>query len=109
MNATTYPETPGFKEQNATSEAAARKVECRVEKLRRLIKEAIAAHGPLTTDEAAEILGETPFSIRPRFTELYRFGEVEKSGQTRRNASGHPARVWRLVAKQQSFNLVYDN
>jgi predicted ArsR family transcriptional regulator len=50
----------------------------------------------LTADEIAERMGETPFSIRPRITELKSRGLILDTGLRRRNASGERAKVWRI-------------
>jgi predicted Rossmann fold nucleotide-binding protein DprA/Smf involved in DNA uptake len=50
---------------------------------------------PSTADELAGVLGETPFSIRPRVTELAKLGKILETDNRRRNASGRLATVWR--------------
>lgn len=52
-----------------------------------------------TADEAAERLGETPFAIRPRCTELRTAGELERVA-IKRNESGKSA--WSLRATKQA-------
>jgi hypothetical protein len=90
-----YPTHPGFKEQD-TSRKAASRTATRVEGLRAqiIVKLRAAGETGLTADEAAEQMGETSFSIRPRFTELVRFGKIKDSGLRRRNESGSTAKVW---------------
>lgn len=48
----------------------------------------------MTSDEAAEAIGETVLAVRPRFTELLALGQIKDSGQRRRNASTRTAKVW---------------
>lgn len=52
---------------------------------------------PLTADEVADAIGESPLSIRPRITELRGLGRVVDTGERRRNASGRSAAIWRLT------------
>jgi len=58
----------------------------------------------LTADEAADVLGLSYFSIRPRVTELARMGKLEDSGEVRPNHSGKNAIVWRLKWKHDLFS-----
>ena len=48
----------------------------------------------LTADEAAAKLGLTPFTARPRCTELNKLGKIMDSGLRRENESGRRAIVW---------------
>lgn len=84
------------KERGATSEAAAKKTAPRAAVLRERVLAVMRRKGPMTTDECAEAMNENILSIRPRFSELLRAGQIEKTNQTRRNDSGHSARVWRV-------------
>ena len=92
-----YPATPGFK-ASGTSQEAAEAIRPSCERLRTIIKTALNLRGPMTADECAEHLGYSILSVRPRFTELNKTGQIEKTGERRRNASGMSASVWRLVA-----------
>ena len=47
-----------------------------------------------TADEIALELRRSPFTIRPRCTELGRTGLIHDSGARRKNASGRNAIVW---------------
>jgi hypothetical protein len=47
-----------------------------------------------TADELAQLLRRSPFTTRPRCTELQSFGQIHDSGQRRKNASGRNAIVW---------------
>lgn len=53
----------------------------------------------MTADEVAAVLGEEPFSIRPRFTELSEMGRIRRTGARRRNRSGCQAAVWKAVVR----------
>jgi hypothetical protein len=50
----------------------------------------------LTADEIAAELGESPFSIRPRVTELAQRGLIERTGERRKSSNGRMSHVWRL-------------
>jgi len=69
--------------------------------LRNRVYIAIAAAGAagLTSDEAAEALGESILSVRPRVTELSKEKppRVVPTGARRRNESGMSAKVWRAA------------
>jgi predicted ArsR family transcriptional regulator len=93
-----YPGSPGYKDRD-TSRLAARAVASRATALRDQCLLRIRRNGSdgLTADEAAVQLGESPFSIRPRFTELLRDGKIRDSGLRRRNESGRSAKVWVAV------------
>jgi predicted ArsR family transcriptional regulator len=58
--------------------------------------EAMKAHGDLTPDEAAVILGVSVLTVRPRFTALRQAGRIADSGQRRPNANNRKTIVWRL-------------
>lgn len=53
-------------------------------------------HGPLTADECADLMCKSVLSVRPRFSELHALGQIEDSGERRKNASGKHATVWRV-------------
>ena len=97
-----YPHAPGFKERNGPSEAAARQINAQISDLHKDCLAAIRAAGNkgLTADECAravsDLRGEvcTPFLVRPRVTELYKLGLINKSGYRRPNASGQTANIW---------------
>ena len=93
-----YPDAPGWKEPDTSRKAAdstARRAALLRERCLRALRDAGAAG--LTADEAAERLGESILSVRPRFTELLRTGRIADTGKRRRNASGRQAKVWGLA------------
>ena len=101
-----YPLAPGYKTLvPETSAAAAASVAGRSERLCDLVLEELAKHENLTTDECAKLLGETPFSIRPRFSQLRTRGKVEPSKVRRKNASGCSAAAWQLIRRQTQPEL----
>jgi hypothetical protein len=90
-----YPVVPGFKREGTSAEAA-RSVSRSVGTLRDRVLAAIRQR-PSTADELAEALSETPFSIRPRCTELLKLGKITETPDRRRNASGRLAAVWKAT------------
>lgn len=90
-----YPHQPGSKTTGPSAESA-RKV-AGVADILRLKVHALLKREHLTADEAAERLGETVLSIRPRVSELKRLGMVVATQARRFNASGHSATVWRAT------------
>ena len=70
-----------------------------MERLRVLVLQILAATPPgLTADEIAAKLGESVLAVRPRVSELFRAGLIEKTGDRRPNASGLNAHVWKKAA-----------
>lgn len=94
-----YPETPGFKEPDGTSEAAAEAMAAKAVHLRRRALQALNRLGEATVLEAVEIAGVSREALQPRFSELRRMGLVEPTGARRRNPSGKAAAVLRLTAR----------
>ena len=88
-----YPETPGSK-TGGTSAESARKVAGVAEILRTKCLAALKVQ-PMTADELAARMDESPFSIRPRVSELKRMGLIADTGHRRVNLSGHRAAVWK--------------
>lgn len=84
------PPTPGHRDDD-TSEDAATTISSRVDTLRLRVLEAFRNRGPMTPDEAAEVLGEGILAIRPRCTELKRLGCLRKTGNRRQNRTGGEA------------------
>jgi len=91
-----YPSAPGYKAAG-TSKDAAEAIAPRAVKLRDLVLAEIRRK-PSTPDEVAKRLGQTVLAVRPRFTELSQFRQIEKTGERRENASGQKANVYRAVA-----------
>lgn len=93
--ADSYPSSPGYRE-NDTSRAAAESMKPTAAYLQSKCLKALAK-GPMTADEVADDIGETPFATRPRLTELKLAGRIVDDGTRRRNASGRSAKCWRLA------------
>lgn len=91
-------ELPGFKE-TTTSKEAAKEIASSAIHLRYYALATLRKHGPMTADECAEkmIPARHPFSIRPRFTELFKSGRIVWTGERRKNSSGMSAKVWRAL------------
>lgn len=108
MSPQPYPLGPGAKERGGASAASAATISGRAVHLREAVIVTLARRGPLTADETAAQLGESVLSIRPRFTELFALGRIEKTGERRPNVSGHDATVWRLTGEQAPTTSPHD-
>lgn len=93
----TYPNAPGFKEEEGISREAARAVSGAAADGRERVFEAIrlAGSGGLTADEAAAAVGRPQAYVRPRVTELFKVGRITRTGERRPNSTGLRAWVWR--------------
>jgi len=94
-----YPDVPGAKGPDGTSQDAAAEMERCASHLRRLAMRSLAELGEATVLEAVAVAQVTRESLQPRFSELRAMGMVEPTGQRRRNPSGKGAAVLRLTAK----------
>jgi len=101
-----YPEGPGYKQKGATSQEAAEQGEKKFETIRRKVR-AEYDQGNFTPDEIAWRIEDTPANVRPRCSELRKMGELEPTGERRKNDSGASAQVLRKVVKvgQQQLPL----
>ena len=82
-----YPEVPGHR-KTRTSKQAADRVASRTGQTRAAILSLIDAHGALTADECAELLGLRVLFVRPRMSELKKKGLVVESGIMRLSSEG---------------------
>lgn len=94
-----YPNNPGAKGPDGTSQAAANAMRPSVSHLRRLALRALEQLGAATVLETVPVAGVTRESLQPRFSELRAMGLVEATGERRRNPSGKSAAVLRLTDK----------
>lgn len=94
-----YPDTPGAKGPDGTSQDAAEAMAPTVSHLRHLAINTIARLGEATPLEAIAVSGVTRESLQPRFSELRAMGLIEATGARRRNPSGKSASVLRLTDK----------
>lgn len=93
------PQPPRVVQQ--TSRDAYEDAKPRIPTLKDRALDALQRHGARTADEVGDLIGETPFSVRPVFTNLRREGKVEDTGQRRRNESGKQAIVWRPLPPER--------
>ncbi|WP_439398478.1 hypothetical protein ACRQ5Q_14475 [Bradyrhizobium sp. PMVTL-01] len=100
---TAYPNSPGYKE-NGTSKDAARNIESQAKRDRDEALGYIRGNPGKTADEVAEALNKSILSIRPRISELKTAGLVTKSGRGT-NASGHSAYRWRATTTAEQKDL----
>lgn len=94
-----YPDNPGAKGPDGTSQDAADAIAASVSHLRRVAMRSLARLGEATPLEAVAVSGATRESLQPRFSELRALGLVEPTGARRRNPSGKCAAVLRLTDK----------
>jgi hypothetical protein len=94
-----YPDAPGFKDWG-TSRDAALAIACQAKTLRAAVLNCLldAAPGALSADQIAIRLRRSPFSLRPRVSELARAGLIEPGPTRVVNDSGMSARTWRAAA-----------
>jgi len=92
-----YPETPGAKGPDGTSQDAAEAIALTVSGLRRVTISALHRLGEATPLEVVAKSGFSRESIQPRLSELRAMGMVEPTGTRRRNPSGKAAAVLRLT------------
>jgi DNA-binding transcriptional ArsR family regulator len=94
-----YPEKPGSKGPDGTSQSAANNLALQVNGMRRKVLEALRDQGCATVLELVERTGMERYSVQPRVSELRAMGLVESSGERRKNPSGQGAAVQRLTDK----------
>lgn len=94
-----YPNEPGAKGPDGTSQDAAEAIAPTVSHLRHLAMRTLAQLGEATPLEAVAVSGTTRESLQPRFSELRAMGLIEPTGARRRNPSGKSASVLRLTDK----------
>ena len=92
-----YPENPGVKGPDGTSQDAADAIAPSVPRLRRVAMLALARLGEATPLEVVVVAGVPREALQPRFSELRTMGLVEPTGTRRRNPSGKFAAVLRLT------------
>jgi hypothetical protein len=96
MNGANYPDCPGFK-CAGPSEQAAQAISGTAKALRdQVLKTISEAPAGLSADEAADLLGKSVLSIRPRVSELRHLGEIQPANHRTKNQSGMSATVWVL-------------
>lgn len=101
IDLTDYPRSPGWQNRDTSIEAA-ESVAADLKPLSEDVLNAFREAGDtgLTADEAADTIDRTPFSVRPRVTELNKLGLIVDSGFRRANTSGRKAIVWMIAPKE---------
>jgi hypothetical protein len=92
-----YPDDPGAKGPDGTSQDAAEAIAPCVSYLRRVAIRSLDRLGEATVLEAVAVAGVPREALQPRFSELRTMGLVEPTGTRRRNPSGKYAAVLRLT------------
>ena len=103
MENKSYPFSPGSQDVD-TSVEAAELIKEGAETIRKKVFDVIANKGNIgaTPDEIAELLALSPFTVRPRVTELYKQRKIERKDK-RKNGSGRLAYVY-VVSKDEVNN-----
>jgi|TARA_R110000803_G_scaffold208095_1_gene276543 transcription initiation factor IIE alpha subunit len=93
-----YPYSPGHREVETSIEAA-EAIKEGVETIRNKVFNVILNKGNFgaTADEVAELLNFSPFTVRPRVTELFKLDKIERKDK-RKNLSQKSAYVY-VVSK----------
>ena len=94
-----YPDNPGAKGPDGTSQDAADAIAPCAAYLRRVAMRSLDRLGEATVLEAVAVAEVARESLQPRFSELRAMGLVEPTGARRRNPSGKGAAVLRLTEK----------
>jgi hypothetical protein len=94
-----YPDIPGAKGPDGTSQDAAEPIVPCASHLRRVAMRALDRLGEATVLEAVAFAEVARESLQPRFSELRAMGLVEPTGARRRNPSGKGAAVLRLTQR----------
>jgi hypothetical protein len=94
-----YPDIPGAKGSDGTSQDAAEAIAPCVSNLRRVAMRSLDRLGEATVLAAIVFAELARESLQPRFSELRAMGLVEPTGARRRNPSGKGAAVLRLSEK----------
>lgn len=95
-----YPAAPGYKAPGPSREAA-RRIAPVAKGVRGRVLQYFRECWPngRTVDELTRELQISPFTARPRVSELHASGLIESTAARRPNESGHAATVWRASAK----------
>lgn len=94
-----YPDIPGAKGPDATSQDAAEAIAPCVSFLRRIAMRSLDGLNEAMVPEAIAFAEVASDSLQPRFSELRAMGLVEPTGACRRNPSGKGAAVLRHTEK----------
>ena len=94
-----YPNRPGAKGPDGTSQAAAEAIAPAVSHLRRTALQTLYRLGEATPLECCAAAKLPREALQPRYSELRAMAMIEATGERRRNPSGHSAAVLRLTEK----------
>ena len=92
-----YPDIPGSKGPDGTSQDAAEAIKASVTRLRRTALHTLGRLDRATTLECCSAANLPRESLQPRYSELRRLGLVKATGERRKNPSGHSAAVLTLT------------
>jgi len=103
MDDKSYPFSPGSQNVDTSIEAA-ELIKEGADTIRRKVFDVIVNKGNVgaTADEVAELLSLSSFTVRPRVTELFKQGKIERRDK-RKNNSGRLAYVY-VVSKNHVNN-----
>lgn len=103
MDDKSYPFSPGSQKVDTSIEAA-ELIKEGADTIRRKVFDVIVNKGNIgaTADEVAELLSLSSFTVRPRVTELFKQGKIERKDK-RKNNSGRLAYVY-VVSKDHINN-----
>lgn len=103
MDDKSYPFSPGSQKVDTSIEAA-ELIKEGADTIRRKVFDVIVNKGNVgaTADEVAELLSLSSFTVRPRVTELFKQGKIERRDK-RKNNSGRLAYVY-VVSKNHINN-----
>ena len=95
-----YPFSPGYSKTADTSVEAAELIAAGAKTIRIKVFNVIKNKRSFgaTADEVAELLNLSSFTVRPRVTELYKLGDIERQDK-RKNVSTRSAYVY-IVSKK---------
>lgn len=94
-----YPDLPGAKGPDGTSQDAADAIKLSVTRLRRTALHTLGQLHHATTLECCAAANLPRETLQPRYSELRRLGLVKATGERRRNPSGHSAAVLALTER----------
>lgn len=95
-----YPEIAGVKERGIDSASRKAGESVPVRALQRVVHADLRRHGDATADECAARLGMDVLTIRPRFSELRKLGQIIPTNQRRPSSRGTASTVWHALAER---------
>jgi predicted ArsR family transcriptional regulator len=95
-----YPDSPGYR-RNApetsreAAEAIAPMARCHRDQILAVIKNAYPESR--SSDQIANMIGLSPYSVRPRVSELQAAGKIERTDDRAKNDAGRSVVLWRAA------------